>query len=82
MKIGTNLTIVLVSIATFVSGPRTSAQAPGSPVNVTTRQQDIPAICTGCVYRTGANLAENKLVYGTISPNTFGQFCNPARSCS
>ena len=43
-------------------------------VNVTTGHQDIPAICTGCVYRTGQNLQEGTLTT-TLTSNTFRQFC-------
>jgi hypothetical protein len=45
-------------------------------VNVTTAHQDTPAICTGCVYRTGQNLQENTLTYSTISDSNFGLFCS------
>ena len=44
-------------------------------INVTTAHQDIPSnICsgTGCVYRTGQNLAENTLVFSTIADTNFG----------
>jgi hypothetical protein len=42
-------------------------------VNVTTWHQDIPAICTGCVYRTGQNLSEGTVT--NVSDATFGQYC-------
>ncbi|HTZ98119.1 MAG TPA: hypothetical protein VMB18_17080 [Terriglobales bacterium] len=48
-------------------------------VNVTTAHQDIPStICsgTGCVYRTGQNLAENTLVFSTIADTNFGLYCS------
>ena len=32
-------------------------------VNVTTWHADIPAICTGCTYRTGQNLQESTIKY-------------------
>lgn len=44
--------------------------------NVTTGHQDIPAICTGCVYRTGQNLQETTITYSNLLTSTFGQFCN------
>jgi hypothetical protein len=44
--------------------------------NVTTGHQDIPAICTGCVYRTGQDLQESTITYSNLSDSTFGQFCN------
>ncbi len=74
MKITTLSAVVSVCAAAMVLGQSGSAQQ----VNVTTWQQDTPAICTNCVYRTGANLTENKLVYGTLTPNTFGQLCSYA----
>jgi hypothetical protein len=45
-------------------------------VNVTTAHQDIPAVCTGCVYRTGQDLQESTITYSNLSDSTFGQFCN------
>jgi len=45
------------------------------PVNVTTWHQDIPAICTGCIYRTGQNLQESTVTYSNLSKNSFGQYC-------
>jgi hypothetical protein len=44
--------------------------------NVTTGHQDIPAICTDCVYRTGQNLQESTITYHSLSKSTLGQFCN------
>src|ERR1022692_2289883 len=54
-----------------------NAQDHGGNVNVTTWQQDDPATCTsgGCVYRTGANLAESTLTSG-MTDATFGQLCS------
>ncbi len=43
-------------------------------VNVTTAHQDIPAICAGCVYRTGQNLQEGTIT-NNITKSTFGQYC-------
>jgi hypothetical protein len=54
------------------AAPRQFAQT----TNVTTGHQDIPAICTGCVYRTGQNLQESTITYSNLSDSTFGQFCN------
>ena len=48
-------------------------------INVTTAHQDIPSnICsgTGCVYRTGQNLAENTLVFSNIADTNFGLYCS------
>jgi hypothetical protein len=47
-------------------------------VNVTTAQQDTPAVCSGCVYRTGQNLAESKITYSNLSKSSFGQYCSYA----
>jgi hypothetical protein len=43
--------------------------------NVTTWHQDIPAICTGCVYRTGQNLSESTITIANVPDTTFGQHC-------
>jgi hypothetical protein len=43
--------------------------------NVTTSHQDIPAICTGCVYRTGQNLSESTITIANVPDATFGQHC-------
>jgi hypothetical protein len=59
----------------FASQP-SRGQGPGGRVNVTTWHQDTPPICTGCAYRTGQNLAENKITYSNISKSTFGQLCS------
>jgi hypothetical protein len=40
-------------------------------VNVTTAHQDIPAVCTGCVYRTGQDLQESTITYSNLSDSTF-----------
>ena len=68
------ITFSSLLLLAFVLGaaPQQFAQT----TNVTTGHQDIPAICTGCVYRTGQNLHENTLTYDTLSKSTFGQFCN------
>jgi len=72
-------TVSLALVAVVIGlGEVSFSQAPGSAINVTTWQQDTPAICTGCVYRTGANLTENKLLYSSLTPNTFGQLCSYA----
>jgi len=47
-----------------------------SGVNMTTWHQDIPEICTGCVYRTGQNLKESTTSYLTMSKSSFGQYCS------
>jgi hypothetical protein len=69
----------LVCLLALVLSPCTliQAQAPGSSVNVTTWQQDDPAVCSGgCVYRTGANLSESALNSTTVADTVFGQLCN------
>jgi hypothetical protein len=47
-------------------------------VNVTTWQQDDPALCTTCVFRTGLNLGEPHLTYQSLPQQSFqfGQLCN------
>ena len=45
-------------VLTFCLGPSLQ-QVTAQTTNVTTGHQDIPAICAGCVYRTGQNLHEN-----------------------
>lgn len=46
--------------------------------NVTTAQQDTPAVCSGCVYRTGQNLTESEITHGNLSKSSFGRYCNYA----
>ncbi|HEV2396538.1 MAG TPA: hypothetical protein VGS27_06335 [Candidatus Sulfotelmatobacter sp.] len=65
------LVVLLLSMAGPLAG-----QDPGVTVRSTTWQQDSPSICNGCVYRTGQNLGETKIVYNTLSTSTFGQFCS------
>jgi hypothetical protein len=45
-------------------------------VNVLSWHNDIPSICPGCSYRTGANLNETILTYSSVSATTFGQRCS------
>lgn len=55
-----------------------AAQDLGSTgVSVLTWQQDAKALslCSGCVYRTGTNLAESGITYSNISKSSFGQIC-------
>ena len=66
--------VLLISSLTLTA-PLT-AQDPGVTLRSTTWQQDNPSICAGCVYRTGQNLGETKIVYNTLSTSTFGQFCS------
>jgi hypothetical protein len=61
-------------LLTFLLGA--ARQQFAQTTNLTTGHQDIPAICTGCVYRTGQNLQENTVTYSNLSKSTFGQFCN------
>jgi hypothetical protein len=63
---------LLLLIFVLGAAPQQFAQT----TNVTTGHQDIPAICTGCVYRTGQNLQESMVTRGNITTGTFGQFCN------
>jgi hypothetical protein len=77
------LRLVMVSLGAavvMIVPTYASAQDPGSTgVSVTTWQADNPStlgdICTGCVYRTGENLSESKIV-NPIDDTTFGQICS------
>jgi hypothetical protein len=69
-RAATFLSLCAVSVLLLGSAsPNLAAQS----VNVTTWHQDIPAICTGCVYRTGQNLQESALT--NVNKSTFGQYC-------
>jgi len=68
------LDALLLAFLLGFTAPTSAAQ---SGVNVTTWHQDIPAICTGCVYRTGQNLNETKITE-SIDKTSFGQYCNAA----
>jgi hypothetical protein len=57
----------------FLGTAHKRADAQNPNVNVTTWHQDIPADCTGCVYRTGENLQESAIQNPT--PATFGKYC-------
>jgi len=61
LRAATFLGFLAVSVVVGVAPQKLTAQ-----VNVTTAHQDVPAICTNCVYRTGQNLQENTLTYSTI----------------
>lgn len=69
------LSALLMAFQLGIAPPESAAQ---SGVNVTTWHQDIPAICTGCVYRTGQNLNETTLTYSNISNTSFGLYCSAA----
>jgi hypothetical protein len=62
--------LVLLTIASQYSAGQTYT------TNVTTWHQDIPAICTGCVYRTGQNLSEGAITIANVPDTTFGQHCS------
>ena len=69
----TSLVVSSLLALWLFAAPNSAAQNPN--VNVTTWHQDIPTICTGCVYRTGANLSENTITHSSINTATFGQYC-------
>ncbi len=71
--VGPFFSLLMLSLA--VRAPL-AAQDPATGVNVTTWQQDDPAFCSGCVYRTGENLKESTLTPSSVVDTTFGQLCN------
>jgi hypothetical protein len=64
----------LSALAFLLVGAPQQLESQTYTVNVTTAHQDIPAICSGCVYRTGQNLQEG-MITNNITKNTFGQYC-------
>jgi hypothetical protein len=69
----TSLVVYFSLLALFLGSANQRADAQNLNVNVTTWHQDIPADCTGCVYRTGQNLQESAIQNPT--PATFGKYC-------
>jgi hypothetical protein len=57
----TSLVVYFSLLALFLGSANQRADAQNLNVNVTTWHQDIPADCTGCVYRTGQNLQESAI---------------------
>jgi hypothetical protein len=53
-----------------------TAQLCATGLCVTAWQQDTPSLCSGCAYRTGANLTETVINNSSIQNGTFGQLCS------
>jgi hypothetical protein len=68
------LAVSLIGLVCFAAAPA-AAQLCSTGLCVTAWQQDTPSLCTGCAYRTGANLTETVINNSSIQSN-FGQLCS------
>jgi hypothetical protein len=69
---------VFTLLVPYVSLRMAAQDLTGTPVSVTTWQQDDPSVCTGtaCTERTGSNLAESGITYQNVKPSIFGLKCH------
>lgn len=69
-----------LSLAGTPSRAQTAPCSPGTGVCVLTWQQDtgLDTACSGCIYRTGENLAEPTLTAAALQTQNFGVLCSAA----
>jgi hypothetical protein len=69
------LAFSLVSLM-WLAAPAAAQTLCSTGLCVTAWQQDTPSLCSGCAYRTGANLTETVINNSSIQNGTFGQLCS------